>query len=119
MINEMLKQVQEKFKKNIEMELNKFQEIQKVIAKSKQEVKLSQVSKPIEDQTQEKDENEAFLKLDYIVSINNERKIRESELFEKSLEIVINGKKNIIDSGVINEKDFFCTAGVGFDAHIA
>jgi len=30
MINEMLKQVQEKFKKNIEMELNKFQEIQEI-----------------------------------------------------------------------------------------
>ena len=47
---------------NLDKEANKFQEIQKVIAKSKQEVKLSQVSKPIEDQTQEKDENEEKLK---------------------------------------------------------
>jgi len=43
----------------------------------------------------EKDENQAFLKLDYIVAINNERKVIESELFEKSLEIV-DGDKDII-----------------------
>ena len=51
---------------NLDKEANKFQEIQNIIAKSKQEVKISQVSKPIkiEDNTntQEKDENEEKLK---------------------------------------------------------
>jgi len=43
----------------------------------------------------EKDENEAFLKLDYIVTINNERKVIESELFEESLKTA-NASKDII-----------------------
>jgi cytochrome c553 len=54
------------FMANLDKEANKFQEIQNVIAKSKQEVKISQISKPIkiEDNTntQEKDENEEKLK---------------------------------------------------------
>jgi single-stranded-DNA-specific exonuclease len=47
----------------------------------------------------EKDEDEAFLKLDYIVMINNKRKLIESELFEKSLEIVDSDKDIIIAWG--------------------
>jgi len=47
----------------------------------------------------EKDENSAFLKLDYIVAINNERKIIESDLFEKSLEIADSSKDIIIAWG--------------------
>jgi len=43
----------------------------------------------------EKDENEAFLKLDYITTINNERKTIESELFEEALNIA-DGSKDII-----------------------
>src|SRR3989339_173241 len=37
---------------------------------------------------------------------------------EKAIELIVTGKEVIIDSGKINNKDFFCTAGVGFDAHI-
>jgi len=47
----------------------------------------------------EKDENEAFLKLDYIVTINNERKVIESELFEESLKIADSDKDIIIAWG--------------------
>ncbi len=37
---------------------------------------------------------------------------------EKAIDLILTGKEVIIDSGKINDKDFFCTAGVGFDAHI-
>jgi len=47
----------------------------------------------------EKDENEAFLKLDYIVAINNERKVIESELFQEALKIVDSDKNIIIAWG--------------------
>jgi len=47
----------------------------------------------------EKDENEAFLKLDYIVTINNERKVIESELFEESLKTADSSKDIIIAWG--------------------
>ncbi len=32
---------------------------------------------------------------------------------------ILEGKTGVIDSGIINEEFFFCTSGVGFDAHIA
>lgn len=37
---------------------------------------------------------------------------------EKALEIITNGKEILIDTCTINDKPFYCTAGVGFDAHI-
>jgi diacylglycerol kinase (ATP) len=36
-----------------------------------------------------------------------------------ALELLINSKKIKIDVGAINQKPFFCTAGIGFDAHCA
>ncbi len=36
----------------------------------------------------------------------------------KSLDVIKRGKSRIIDYGRLNEQFFFCTAGVGFDAHI-
>ncbi len=38
---------------------------------------------------------------------------------EKALDKVFHGKKSVMDIGLINEFPFFCTAGVGFDAHCA
>jgi diacylglycerol kinase family enzyme len=38
---------------------------------------------------------------------------------EKALQKVFYGKKSIMDIGLINDYPFFCTAGVGFDAHCA
>lgn len=38
---------------------------------------------------------------------------------EKAIDRVFNGKKTIMDIGLINEHPFFCTAGVGFDAYCA
>jgi len=37
---------------------------------------------------------------------------------EKALDAIIEGRVQIIDSGEINGIPFFCTSGVGFDAHI-
>ena len=37
---------------------------------------------------------------------------------EKALNKIIEGKTSIIDSGEVNRNPFFCTSGVGFDAHI-
>lgn len=37
---------------------------------------------------------------------------------EKALQQIITGKTEIIDSGEVNGHKFFCTSGVGFDAHI-
>jgi diacylglycerol kinase (ATP) len=37
---------------------------------------------------------------------------------EKALDKIIEGKTSIIDSGEVNGTAFFCTSGVGFDAHI-
>ncbi len=36
----------------------------------------------------------------------------------RSLEVIKKGKSRIIDYGRMNDQFFFCTAGVGFDAHI-
>ncbi len=38
---------------------------------------------------------------------------------KKALEVIAKGVSKKIDSGLINGNPFFCTAGVGFDAHIA
>lgn len=37
---------------------------------------------------------------------------------EKALQQILNGKTELIDSGEVNGQAFFCTSGVGFDAHI-
>jgi diacylglycerol kinase (ATP) len=37
---------------------------------------------------------------------------------EKALDAILEGKTQIIDSGEVNGVPFFCTSGVGFDAHI-
>ena len=37
---------------------------------------------------------------------------------KKAIELIKNGNKKQIDYGEINHQKFFCTAGVGFDAHI-
>ncbi len=37
----------------------------------------------------------------------------------KALQVIEKGKTELIDSGTINSKSFFCTAGIGFDALIA
>lgn len=37
---------------------------------------------------------------------------------EKALQQIIEGKTKLIDSGEVNGHAFFCTSGVGFDAHI-
>ncbi len=37
---------------------------------------------------------------------------------EKALEKLFNGTETTIDSALINDIPFFCTAGVGFDAHV-
>jgi diacylglycerol kinase family enzyme len=37
---------------------------------------------------------------------------------EKALEQIIEGKTEVIDSGSVNGVPFFCTSGMGFDAHI-
>lgn len=37
---------------------------------------------------------------------------------EKALLQILKGKTEIIDSGEVNGNSFFCTSGVGFDAHI-
>jgi diacylglycerol kinase (ATP) len=37
----------------------------------------------------------------------------------EALDKVFNGKKSVMDIGLINDLPFFCTAGVGFDAHCA
>jgi len=39
--------------------------------------------------------------------------------FEKALERALNGKPLLIDSGKWNDRSFFCTAGIGFDAYVA
>jgi YegS/Rv2252/BmrU family lipid kinase len=37
---------------------------------------------------------------------------------EKALDTIIEGKTSVVDSGEANGIPFFCTSGVGFDAHI-
>ena len=37
----------------------------------------------------------------------------------KALDVIVKGKTDVIDSGTINGRPFFCTAGIGFDALIA
>ena len=37
---------------------------------------------------------------------------------EKALDAIIEGRTALIDSGEVNGSPFFCTSGVGFDAHI-
>lgn len=37
---------------------------------------------------------------------------------EKAIQLLNNAKVKAIDAGMMNEKAFFCTAGIGFDAHI-
>lgn len=37
---------------------------------------------------------------------------------DKALSTIVNGKQDKIDCGIINDNFFFCTCGVGFDAHI-
>lgn len=39
--------------------------------------------------------------------------------FEKALERALNGTNVIIDAGKWNDRSFFCTAGIGFDAYVA
>lgn len=39
--------------------------------------------------------------------------------FKAALDIALHGKNNAIDSLMWNEKPFFCTAGIGFDAYVA
>lgn len=38
--------------------------------------------------------------------------------YEKAVEVILNGKVQKIDAGVINNQPFFCTAGLGFEAVI-
>jgi diacylglycerol kinase family enzyme len=38
---------------------------------------------------------------------------------KKAIERAVNGRPVVIDSGRINEHAFFCTTGIGFDAHVA
>ena len=38
---------------------------------------------------------------------------------EKAFHLIFTGKKTIIDTGVINQKKFFCAAGIGFDALVS
>lgn len=38
--------------------------------------------------------------------------------FSKAIETVFDGKTKLIDAGKVNDEYFFCTAGVGFDAHV-
>jgi diacylglycerol kinase (ATP) len=37
---------------------------------------------------------------------------------EKALDAIVEGKTSVVDSGEVNGSSFFCTSGVGFDAHI-
>jgi diacylglycerol kinase (ATP) len=37
---------------------------------------------------------------------------------DKALDKIIEGKTHVVDSGTVNGNPFFCTSGVGFDAHI-
>jgi YegS/Rv2252/BmrU family lipid kinase len=39
--------------------------------------------------------------------------------FEKALERALNGTNVLIDAGKWNDRSFFCTAGIGFDAYVA
>jgi YegS/Rv2252/BmrU family lipid kinase len=39
--------------------------------------------------------------------------------FEKALERALNGTSFLIDAGKWNDRSFFCTAGIGFDAYVA
>jgi YegS/Rv2252/BmrU family lipid kinase len=40
-------------------------------------------------------------------------------VFEKGLHTAINGQEIVIDAGQWNDRPFFCTAGIGFDAYVA
>jgi diacylglycerol kinase family enzyme len=37
---------------------------------------------------------------------------------EKVVRQIVEGKSTVIDSGTVNNRPFFCTSGIGFDAHI-
>lgn len=37
---------------------------------------------------------------------------------EKVVKQIVAGKSTVIDSGTVNNRPFFCTSGIGFDAHI-
>lgn len=39
--------------------------------------------------------------------------------FHKAVEVAVEGKKILIDRGVVNDKPFFCTFGMGFDAAVS
>src|ERR1035437_3405102 len=47
------------------------------------------------------------------------RSVGVSMNFKKALKQIETGKTKKIDAGVLNNKLFFCAAGMGFDAHIA
>jgi len=38
--------------------------------------------------------------------------------YKKALEVIFKGESRFIDSAIVNNKDFFCTSGIGFDAEI-
>ena len=46
------------------------------------------------------------------------RSLKISMKTESALKTILNGKSTCIDGGMINGRMFFCTSGVGFDAHI-
>ncbi len=37
---------------------------------------------------------------------------------EQVIKQIVAGKKEVVDSGIVNGRPFFCTSGIGFDAHI-
>lgn len=47
------------------------------------------------------------------------RSVKVSMDLRKALKQIENGKVTVVDAGVLNDKLFFCAAGMGFDAHIA
>ncbi len=46
------------------------------------------------------------------------RSLGISMVTEEAIKQIVNGNKKTIDTGIINSIPFFCTSGVGFDAHI-
>ncbi|MDI1355949.1 MAG: YegS/Rv2252/BmrU family lipid kinase [bacterium] len=47
------------------------------------------------------------------------RSLGLSMKIETTIKQLVEGRSVVIDSGTINGKNFFCTSGVGFDAHIS
>ena len=37
----------------------------------------------------------------------------------KAIDVLVQGNVAVIDSGMVNDHSFFCTAGIGFEAHLA